>query len=62
MASSLEAEPVRRFDRIALPETQDVLDLIDRSGAAAAPFDASYGDTLAQLLPRRLSELAARSA
>lgn len=58
MARSLEAALARRFELIALPELQDVLDLIDRNGRGKAQFDASFGDTLPQLLPRRLSELA----
>ncbi|HXQ50549.1 MAG TPA: hypothetical protein VN802_05605 [Stellaceae bacterium] len=58
MARNLNAAPARRFDFIALPEPHEIVDLIERGGKA--PFDPSYGDSLAQLLPRRLSELLTR--
>jgi hypothetical protein len=46
-----------KFGAIALPDMQEVLDLLDRG---RAPFDPSYGDSLRQLLPRRLSDLPTR--
>ena len=57
MARSLEAMLRAKFGAIALPDMQEVLDLLDRG---RAPFDPSYGDSLRQLLPRRLSDLPTR--
>lgn len=59
MARSLEAASGARSDGIALPDMQDVIDLLDRNGEVP-PFDPSYGETLAELLPRRLTEFVAR--
>lgn len=59
MAQSQEAALTEQPARIALPSLQDVIDLVDRAGETV-PFDASYGETLAELLPRRLSELVTR--
>ncbi len=59
MARSLEAARAGNFGGIALSDMQDIFDLIDRD-AEGAPFDPSYGDSLRQLLPRRLSEFVTR--
>lgn len=57
MARSLEAVRSAQFGAIALPDMQEMFDLLDRDGA---PFDPSYGDSLPELLPRRLSDLVTR--
>jgi hypothetical protein len=57
MARSLEAIRRAQLGAIALPDAQEVLDLLDRD---RAPFDPSYGDTLPELLPRRLGDLVTR--
>lgn len=59
MARSLETILGPRESRIALPEIDEVIALLDRNGDVP-PFDPSYGDTLSELLPRRLSELTTR--
>ncbi len=40
---------------------REISDLLGQRGEAAALVDASYGDTLRGLLPRRLSTLTRRS-
>jgi len=44
--------------RPAPPRQREISDLL---GDTATPVDASYGDTLRRLLPRRLSALTRRS-
>ena len=59
MARSLEAQPRVRGGRIALPDMQDVIDLLDRN-SEVLPFDPTYGETLGEILPRHLAELVTR--
>jgi hypothetical protein len=42
------------------PRRREIRDLLDRHDDGAAVVDASYGDTLRRLLPRRLSALTRR--
>ena len=60
MARSLEAALPAHFIGISLADRQDILALVDNDAEETAIFDASYGDTLKSLLPRRLSELVTR--
>ena len=57
MARSLEAIRRAQSGAITLPDMREVLALLDRD---RAPFDPSYGDTLPELLPLRLSDLVTR--
>jgi hypothetical protein len=56
MAESLQTARFAKLGRLALPHPRDVLDLINGTGTSRA-IDASYGDSLPQLLPRRLVDL-----
>jgi hypothetical protein len=60
MARSLEVALPTHFIGISRADRQDIVALVEPDGAATAIFDASYGDTLKCLLPRRLSEFATR--
>ena len=46
--------------RPAPARRREISDLLGGRGEAAAPVDASYGDTLRRLLPQRLSTLTRR--
>jgi len=60
MAESLQTARLTKFGRLALPSPRVMFDLLDGTGERRA-IDASYGDSLPQLLPRRLVDLLKRS-
>jgi len=61
MRASFPPVRARTFGAPLPEELPDILHLVDERNAGRAAFDASYGFTLPDLLPRRLADLDRRS-
>jgi hypothetical protein len=48
------------IDGLRMPPRKELVDLVDPRGDRVARFDAIYGESLRELLPRRLADLLPR--